>query len=71
MKIVLINTSENRGGAAVACKRLMIALKKQGISVKMLVRDKQTTDPDVISIGESKPLVNPMQMNNIRFFYLF
>ncbi|MDE6877791.1 MAG: glycosyl transferase, partial [Odoribacter sp.] len=56
MKIVLINTSENRGGAAVACKRLMIALKKQGISVKMLVRDKQTTDPDVMCLSYTSPI---------------
>ena len=66
MRVLLVNTSENRGGAAVACKRLMIALKKQGISVKMLVRDKQTTDPDVISIGESK---NRKWINRVRFVY--
>lgn len=66
MKIVLINTSENKGGAAVACKRLMISLKKQGISVKMLVRDKQTTEPDVISIGGSK---NQKRINRLRFVY--
>ena len=66
MKVLLVNTSENRGGAAVACKRLMISLKKQGISVKMLVRDKQTTSPDVISIGESEC---QERMNRLRFVH--
>jgi len=28
MRVLLVNTSENRGGAAVACNRLMLALKR-------------------------------------------
>ena len=42
MRILLVNTSERIGGAAVACNRLMFALKNNGIKTKMLVRDKQT-----------------------------
>lgn len=53
MKILLLNTFENRGGAAVACKRLMKALQKSGVSVKMLVRDKQTDNTDVVSVNTS------------------
>lgn len=48
MKVLLINTSEKKGGAAVACKRLMKALQKSGVEAKMLVRDKTTNDESVI-----------------------
>ena len=44
MKILLLSTFELQGGAAIACKRLLQAFEKQGISAKMLVRDKQTDD---------------------------
>ncbi|MBO7552651.1 MAG: glycosyltransferase family 4 protein [Bacteroidaceae bacterium] len=51
MKILLVNTSERTGGAAVACKRLMEALGKQGIDARMLVRDKQSDLPEVTGLG--------------------
>ena len=41
MRVLLVNTSERIGGAAISCGRLMEALKKNGIKAKMLVRDKQ------------------------------
>lgn len=50
MRVLLINTSERTGGAAIACNRLLDALKKQGISAKMLVRDKQTDRLSVIAV---------------------
>lgn len=53
MRIVLINTSERNGGAAVAASRLKTALQKAGEEVTLLVRDKQTEDPDVVSINSS------------------
>ncbi len=52
MKVLLINTSEKKGGAAVACKRLMKALARSGVEVKMLVRDKATGDESVIKANE-------------------
>ena len=39
MKIVILNTSERTGGAAVAAGRLGKALKQAGIQVNKLVRD--------------------------------
>lgn len=51
MKVLLVNTSERMGGAAVACNRLMIALNKQGIEAQMLVRDKQSDLPEVTGLG--------------------
>ena len=42
MRVLIVNTSENTGGAAVAANRLMEALNHSGIKAKMLVRDKNT-----------------------------
>ncbi len=51
MHIVIINTSEQTGGAAIAAGRLAKALSKAGLSVKMLVRDKQSDDPGVFPVA--------------------
>ena len=53
MKILILNTSELTGGAAVAANRLMKALRKSGIDTTMLVRDKKTNDPNVVSVNTS------------------
>jgi len=53
MKIVLICTSERSGGAAIACNRLMKAFTNCGMDAKMLVRDKTSDDPNVVSINRS------------------
>jgi glycosyltransferase involved in cell wall biosynthesis len=53
MKVVIVNTSEKRGGAAVAANRIMFALQKAGVEARMLVRDKMTDNQDVISINTS------------------
>lgn len=57
MRVILINTSERVGGAAVACSRLMEALKNNGIKAKMLVRDKQTDQITVVPLKYSWWLV--------------
>ena len=40
MRVLIINTSERTGGAAVAARRLMDALNNHGVKAKMLVRDR-------------------------------
>ncbi len=42
MRVLIVNTTEKTGGAAVAANRLMDALINNGIKAKMLVRDKET-----------------------------
>ncbi len=42
MRVLIINTNERIGGAAVAASRLTEALNNNGVKAKMLVRDKQT-----------------------------
>lgn len=51
MRVLIVNTSERVGGAAIAANRLMEALKKNGVKVKMLVRDKQTDRLTVLPVG--------------------
>ena len=53
MRVLIINTSERMGGAAIAANRLMDALRNNGIQAKMLVRDKQTDRPTVIGLKKS------------------
>lgn len=53
MRVLIINTSERIGGAAIAANRLMEALKKHGVKAKMLVRDKQTDHLTVVSVAAS------------------
>ena len=53
MRVLIINTSERIGGAAIAANRLMDALRNNGIQAKMLVRDKQTSQITVIGLNKS------------------
>ncbi len=53
MRVLIINTSERIGGAAIAAWRLMEALKNNGIKAKMLVRDKQTDQLTVVALRKS------------------
>ncbi|MDR0893778.1 MAG: glycosyltransferase family 4 protein [Prevotellaceae bacterium] len=53
MRILLINTSERIGGAAVAAVRLMEALTANGVKAKLLVRDKQTEAISVVPLKGS------------------
>lgn len=41
MKVLIVNTSERTGGAAVAANRLMMALNNNGVKAMMLARDKE------------------------------
>ena len=56
MKIALINRSDTTGGAAVVTHRLMQALRAEGIDARMLVLEKLTDDPYVISYAS--PLID-------------
>lgn len=50
MKVVLVNTSDSKGGAAVACRRLHLALKSNGIDCILLVLHKTINDEDILEI---------------------
>lgn len=53
MRVLIVNTSEKAGGAAVAANRLMDALNNNGVKAKMLVRDKVTDDITVVGLPQS------------------
>ena len=53
MRVLIVNTSEKTGGAAVAANRLMEALKNNGVKAKMLVRDKETDQLTVCALPPS------------------
>lgn len=53
MRVLILNTSEKTGGAAVAANRLMEALNNNGVKAKMLVRDKETDQITVVGLKQS------------------
>ncbi len=53
MRVLIINTSERTGGAAIAANRLLHALNNNGVEARMLVRDRKTDAPDVVNIPRS------------------
>ena len=55
MKVLLISTSEASGGGAIAARRLMVALNKNDVEARLMVRDKQSDDPAVIQVGGKWP----------------
>ena len=54
MRVVIINKSDITGGAAIVSRRLMEALRKEGIDAKMLVIEKLTDSPNVVSVYDNK-----------------
>lgn len=50
MKVLLVNTSQLSGGAAIAAGRLCQALRRNGVDARMLVRDRANDDPAVVSL---------------------
>ena len=56
MRVLIVNTSERTGGAAVAANRLMIALNNNGVKAKMLVRDKESDALTVVGLPKSPML---------------
>ena len=53
MRVLIVNTSERTGGAAVAASRLMKALNNNGVKAKMLVRDKESDALTVVELPKS------------------
>jgi glycosyltransferase involved in cell wall biosynthesis len=51
MRVLLINTTEVGGGAAIATSRLKEALIDNGVKAKLLVRDKETQSLSTVGLG--------------------
>ena len=55
MNVLLVSTSERSGGGAIAARRLMDALNKNGVKAKLMVRDKQSDAVTVCQVGNKIP----------------
>ena len=53
MRVLIVNTAERTGGAAIAANRLLHALNHNGVEARMLVRDRKTDAPEVVNIPQS------------------
>ncbi len=51
MKVLLVNKSDTIGGAAIVTRRLLHALRNEGIDAKMLVAEKLSDDPFIDAIA--------------------
>ena len=76
MRVLIVNTSERTGGAAVAAHRLMDALNNHGVKATMLVGDRsggkiQTSSLAVVSLkGRWRQLWNFLWERLVIFFHL-
>lgn len=52
MEVLIVNTAEQKGGAAIAASRLAHALNGLGVGVTMLVRDRQTDSPMIATVPQ-------------------
>lgn len=50
MNVLIVNTSEKTGGAAVASNRLLMALNNNGVKAKMMVMHKDTNNISVVEL---------------------
>ena len=53
MRVLIVNTSEKTGGAAITASRLKEALINNGVKAKMLVREKETDNLSVVGLAPS------------------
>ena len=53
MRVLIVNTAERTGGAAIAANRLLHALNHNGVETRMLVRDRNTDASEVVNIPPS------------------
>lgn len=51
MNVLLVNTSETTGGAAIACSRIARALRGEGVDASMIVRNAEKRGEEVIPVG--------------------
>ncbi len=71
MKILLINTHNELGGAAIACKRLHLALLQEGHDCKLLVVNSKTKQPKIVSFLENVTFSGKLLMIIKHFFFKF
>lgn len=53
MRVLIVSTHDQQGGAAIAAYRLLVALNKNGVAANMLTIDKKSDNTNVIEVGNS------------------
>ncbi|MCD8194092.1 MAG: glycosyltransferase family 4 protein [Tannerellaceae bacterium] len=66
MKVLIINTNDIQGGAAIAANRLLTALNKYGADAEMLVLNKSTDSLHISTINNS---ATTKRLNYLRFIW--
>jgi glycosyltransferase involved in cell wall biosynthesis len=62
MKVLMLNTYDQRGGAARAAWRHFQGLKASGVDIRLLVQEKQSDDPAVeVLVSPCSRLLNPLR----------
>lgn len=69
MKVLLINTSERTGGAAIAAHRLLAALRQQGVDAKMMVARKETDQETVVQAAANWRYKAAFLLDRLRVFF--
>lgn len=68
LRIVIINKSDSTGGAAVVSRRLMEAMRSEGIDARMLVVEKLTDSP-YVEVAASQPAIKrPFLLERLKIF---
>ncbi len=68
MRVLLVNTSDTAGGAAIAARRLLAALNNNGVTATMLVRDKLTENLRIRTLPPSPMLRAKFLMERAEIF---
>lgn len=53
MRVLIVSTHDQQGGAAIAAYRLLEALNKNGVKAHMLTINKKSDNPNVVEVGNS------------------
>lgn len=68
MKIVILNKSDSTGGAAVVSRRLMEALRLEGVDARMLVCEKLTDSPYIELAASPKIIKSRFYLERLKIF---
>jgi glycosyltransferase involved in cell wall biosynthesis len=69
MKVLLVNYYDGKGGAAIACKRLHLALLERGFDVKMLVLETQISTIQTFPFFKKATLITRIVRKIKRYVY--
>lgn len=68
MKIIIINKSDETGGAAIVSRRLMDALRDKGVDARMLVVEKRTDSPFIERAASAAAIRRAFMAERLRIF---